>query len=51
MVVMTVWRSQKVSQNCGALVLMTDPLDAKAPKDSSGSWDDVKNLVMQWFWL
>jgi hypothetical protein len=48
---MTVWRYQKVPQNCSALILVKGPLDAKAPKDSRGSWDGVKNLVMQWFWL
>ena len=51
MVVMTVWRSQKVPQKCGALILVTGPLDAKVPKGSRGRWDGVKNLMMQWFWL
>jgi len=51
MVVMTVWRSQKVPHNFGALKLVTGSLDAKAPKGSRGRWDDVKNLMMQSFWL
>jgi len=51
MFVMRVWRSQEVPQNCGALIVVTGPLDAKAPKGSRGRWDSVKNLVMQWFWL
>jgi hypothetical protein len=49
-VLMTVWRFQKVPQNCGALILVTAPLDAKAQKGSRGRSSGV-NLVVEWFWL